>query len=94
MSVPDLSIIDGHNDVLLRLWLKEYGAAQDFVDGDGLGHMDLPRMKAGNMAGGFFAIFPRLSMPLPGDDDNLNPPYVPPCRRTGPSGDHGNVGYS
>ena len=70
-------IIDGHNDVLLRLWLKKSAhAAEDFVDGDGLGQMDLPRIRRGNMAGGFFAIF---SPPEPGydhDDDDLNPPLA------------------
>jgi membrane dipeptidase len=70
-------IIDGHNDVLLRLWLKKSDhAAADFVDGDGLGQMDLPRIRDGHMAGGFFAIF---SPPEPGydhDDDDLNPPLA------------------
>jgi membrane dipeptidase len=61
----------------LRLWLKKSATgASDFVDGDGLGHLDLPRMKAGGMAGGFFAVF---SPPEPDDDhdeEDLNPPYA------------------
>ncbi len=70
------SIIDGHNDVLLRLWLKKSTrAAEDFVEGDGLGHMDLPRIKAGNMAAGFFAIFSPSQADYHHDDDDLNPPY-------------------
>ncbi len=70
-------VFDGHNDVLLRLWMKANGSeARDFIDGDGLGHMDLPRMKAGHMAGGLFAIFaPSRELGLP-DDDNLNPPLA------------------
>lgn len=69
-------IIDGHNDVLLRLWLKKSArAAEDFVLGDGLGHMDLPRIKAGRMAGGFFAIFSPSQADYHNDDDDLNPPY-------------------
>jgi membrane dipeptidase len=69
-------IFDGHNDVLLRLWLKKSaGAALDFVDGDGLGHLDLPRIQAGNMAGGLFAIFSPSQADYHSDDDDLNPPY-------------------
>jgi membrane dipeptidase len=70
-------IIDGHNDVLLRLWDKKSAtAAIDFVGGDGRGQMDLPRIIAGGMVGGFFAIFapdPHDGLP---DDDDLNPPYA------------------
>jgi membrane dipeptidase len=69
-------IFDGHNDVLLRLWLKKSSrAAFDFVDGDDLGHMDLPRIKAGNMAGGLFAIFSPSQTDAHSDDEDLNPPY-------------------
>jgi membrane dipeptidase len=68
-------IIDGHNDVLLRLWMKNpASAAEDFLRGDGLGHMDLPRIRQGAMVAGFFAMF---APPEPGydhDDDDLNPP--------------------
>src|SRR3546814_17760947 len=59
--MPDASpmpIFDGHNDVLLRLIRK--GAAdveRHFIDGDGEGHLDLPRMTAGGFAGGLFAVF-------------------------------------
>ncbi len=30
---------------------------EDFVEGDGLGQMDMPRIREGHLAGGFFAIF-------------------------------------
>jgi membrane dipeptidase len=69
-------IIDGHNDVLLRLWLKKSAsAAADFVEGDSLGHMDLPRIIAGNMVAGLFAIFSPSQADYNNDDDDLNPPY-------------------
>ncbi len=70
-----VAIFDGHNDVLLRLWSKkDTDPVADFVQGDGLGHMDLPRMIKGGFAGGFFAIF----LPNPNDpkhdDLEQNPP--------------------
>ena len=68
-------VFDGHNDLLLRLWLKQSEAAvADFIAGDGKGHMDLPRMAKSGFAGGLFAIF----VPHPDDpdlgDDEINPP--------------------
>ncbi|MFO1034236.1 MAG: dipeptidase [Hyphomicrobiales bacterium] len=70
-------IIDGHNDVLLRLWQKKTeNPAGDFLAGDGLGQMDLPRIRAGNMTGGFFAIFSPPVEHDDHDDDDLNPPYA------------------
>ena len=71
-----VQVFDGHNDVLLRLWLKkEVDAAISFVAGDGLGHLDLPRMRKGGFAGGFFAIFvPNPNDPHTDDDDDINPP--------------------
>ncbi|UVK57054.1 dipeptidase [Mesorhizobium sp. AR02] len=59
--MPDSGIVlvfDGHNDLLLRLYRRGGpDAARSFIEGDGKGHLDLPRMKEGGMAGGFFAIF-------------------------------------
>ncbi len=70
-------IFDGHNDVFLRLWLKKTATgAVDFVDGDGEGHLDLPRMRVGGMAGGFFAIFSPPEPDDPHDDEDMNPPYA------------------
>ncbi len=68
-------VFDGHNDVLLRLWMKRSDTAvAEFIAGDGKGHMDLPRLKAGGFAGGMFAIF----VPNPDDphldDSEMNPP--------------------
>ena len=56
LSAP--AIFDGHNDVLTRLWKKSPEQAhQLFLNGDGEGHLDLPRMQQGGMRGGFFALW-------------------------------------
>ena len=69
-------VFDGHNDVLLRLWMAKSGdPVREFLEGDGKGHLDLPRMVKGGFAGGFFAIFvPSADNPNPADDEDLNPP--------------------
>jgi membrane dipeptidase len=78
-----IPVFDGHNDLLLRLWSKTEGdPLRDFVDGDGKGHLDLPRMQRGGFAGGFFAIF----VPSPEDkdwvdDDDVNPPLAGEVRQ-------------
>ncbi|WP_347265845.1 dipeptidase [Paracoccus sp. (in: a-proteobacteria)] len=53
-----LPVFDGHNDALLRLW-KTGGAdaAQRFVTGEEVGHIDLPRATRGGLAGGLCAIY-------------------------------------
>jgi membrane dipeptidase len=73
-----LPVFDGHNDVLLRLWTKKAGdPVQAFLDGDGEGHLDLPRMIRGGFAGGFFAIFvPSPDEANPADDEDMNPPLA------------------
>jgi hypothetical protein len=69
-------VFDGHNDVLLRLWMKKQGdPVADFLNGETGGHLDLPRMIKGGFQGGFFAIF----APSPedadlDDDEDMNPP--------------------
>ena len=52
-----VSFFDGHNDMLLRLWLHDDWGAAAFLESDGSGHIDRERMAAGRMTGGFFAIF-------------------------------------
>lgn len=54
-----LPIFDGHNDVLLRLVRKSEpdGGVTSFLQGDDAGHLDLPRARAGGLAGGLFAVF-------------------------------------
>jgi membrane dipeptidase len=58
MPAPLIPVFDGHNDVLLRL-MRRSGANPEraFLDGEGIGHLDWPRMRAGGLAGGLFAIF-------------------------------------
>jgi len=51
-------VFDGHNDILYRLNKKATKTPErDFVDGDGEGHLDLPRMLKGGFAGGLFAVY-------------------------------------
>ncbi len=58
-------MLDGHNDVLLRLWhAGGKAAARGFLEGRG-GHVDLPRARAGGFAGGFFALY----APSPEEED-------------------------
>ncbi len=75
MTIP---VFDGHNDLLLRLWRAGAARGRLWPQGDGKGHLDLPRMRAGGFAGGFFAIF----VPSPADPALANfealmeaPPY-------------------
>ncbi len=54
-----IPVFDGHNDTLLRFALhKKLAPEQLFAAGDGAGHFDLPRARAGAFAGGLFAAFP------------------------------------
>ena len=51
-------IFDGHNDILLRLYMmNETNAQRHFIDGREGGHLDMPRIKVAGFAGGFFAIY-------------------------------------
>ena len=52
------NFFDGHNDVLTRLQDLPVSSGVDaFVKGDNQGHIDLPRMQAGKMTGGLFAMY-------------------------------------
>ena len=73
-------VFDGHNDLLLRLWRAD-PADRDrlWLDGDGQGHLDLPRMRRGGFAGGLFAIY--VPSPHTGGDIDARmdaPPYDVP----------------
>lgn len=58
-DTPSIPVFDGHNDTLLRFALhKKHAPEQLFAEGDGGGHLDLPRARAGGFAGGLFAAFP------------------------------------
>jgi membrane dipeptidase len=51
-------IFDGHNDALSRIARSgRPDAATGFLDGDGDGHLDVPRATASGLAGGCFAVF-------------------------------------
>ncbi|MCV0394731.1 MAG: dipeptidase [Rhizobiaceae bacterium] len=76
MSEP-VAVFDGHNDVLLRLHLKGSQEPEaDFVEGDGKGHIDLPRARAGGLAAGLFAVF----VPTPRRASDADPDQM--MRRT------------
>jgi len=76
---------DGHNDVLLRLYLDREGAPLDeFLAGTTKGHIDLPRARQGHFVGGLFALFspPAQKMNLTSGQGALNiplPPTLPPA---------------
>lgn len=80
-------VFDGHNDFLLRLhnapdrredlWLK----GEVDATGKAVGHLDLPRMRKGGFAGGFFAIY--IPSPVAHDSADYQammnaPPYDVP----------------
>src|SRR5262249_52468783 len=70
--MPDqpIPVFDGHNDVLLRLFLREgTDAVASFMTGNGKGQLDYPRAREGGFAGGMFAIFvPSPQRPRPEGD--------------------------
>lgn len=52
-----IPVFDGHNDLLLRFHNHPDQRQAIWTGAEGKGHLDLPRMKAGGFAGGFFAIY-------------------------------------
>ncbi len=50
-------VFDGHNDTLLNLHLPDRGEGRSFFERSDLGHIDLPRARAGGFGGGFFACY-------------------------------------
>ena len=83
MPAPAPPVFDGHNDVALRLWGARDLAGRGFVEGDA-GHVDLPRARAGGLAGGIFALFvpddtePHRAGPEVGDGTPLDLPLAGP----------------
>lgn len=65
MTIP---VFDGHNDFLLRLSRSPHRRDALWLQGTDEGHLDLPRMKMGRFAGGFFAIFVPGTTEGPGRD--------------------------
>jgi membrane dipeptidase len=57
MAKPSVTpVFDGHNDTLLQVAIKAPGTETDFLASRD-GHIDLPKAKAGGLAGGLFAMF-------------------------------------
>jgi membrane dipeptidase len=57
-SSKRIPIFDGHNDALLRLYMRGgTDAAAAFLKGEDTGHLDLRKARKGGFAGGLFAIF-------------------------------------
>jgi membrane dipeptidase len=72
---PVILVFDGHNDALTRV---DHAA---FATGRDGGHLDLPRMRAGGMRGGIFAIFspsPEYGRPPVEDADVFPGPLAHP----------------
>jgi membrane dipeptidase len=55
------AVFDGHNDALLRADAAALGAGRDE------GHLDVPRARAGGLAGGMFAVFVESEQDALGD---------------------------
>jgi membrane dipeptidase len=65
-----IPIIDGHNDALLRAWRSGCSLRERSDDG----HLDLPRMREGCVAAGFFAIYvPATDEEPPDPSDRIVP---------------------
>jgi membrane dipeptidase len=77
-----IPVVDGHNDALLRVWRT----GRSLRDRDDEGCLDLPRMREGGIAAGFFAIFVPPTDDVPADprataiatDDGYEVPLEPP----------------
>lgn len=79
-TAPDGPVLDGHNDVLLRLWSDEDDPVTAFRDGRDGGHLDLPRAHEGGLDAGLFAAFALSGEPTErteptGTDEGYAYPY-------------------
>ena len=82
-SIP---VFDGHNDTVLSLLMS----GRSFFERSETGHIDLPRAREGNLAGGFFAVWvpdpglvPRLDQdPDPDVSAYTDPATMPPPMST------------
>lgn len=58
LAAPATPVFDGHNDLLLRMWMqRDSDPVTHFLHGSLPGQMDLARLRAGGFAGGLFAVF-------------------------------------
>jgi membrane dipeptidase len=75
-SMSNMPIFDGHNDTLLLIHKSRHpngdpkapDTPYDFFERNSQYHIDLPRAKEGNFAGGFFAVYVPAEKP---NDDKL-----------------------
>lgn len=81
------TVLDGHNDVLLRLWQRErdgFDPVKDFVEGVKEGHIDGPRARAGGLGGGLCAIYipsGGISLKEPDENGRYEMPLPEPLER-------------
>jgi membrane dipeptidase len=76
-SPARVPIFDGHNDALLRLYLRGGAdAPRAFLEGEAKGQLDLPMARQGGFAGGLFAIF------VPSTDGAIGPSGGIPSQTT------------
>lgn len=73
--MAEFSIIDGHNDTLLRFFQNDDVDLPDFFTEMVGGHIDLPRAREGGFAGGFFAVF------VPNPKRRIDPDNMPDLRK-------------
>ncbi|MDO5606621.1 MAG: dipeptidase [Paracoccus sp. (in: a-proteobacteria)] len=76
-----IPVFDGHNDFLQRLLAADADPRAIWNGSEGRGHIDLPRMRAGGMFGGFFALWAPSAPYGDGIDWKArqeNPPYAVP----------------
>ena len=73
-----IPVFDGHNDVLLRLKLSGHQSPEKlFLEGENVGHIDLPKARKGGLAGGLCAIY----VPSPRGTD-ANGDFLAPTQQT------------
>lgn len=70
-----VAVFDGHNDVLLRLWsTNRADPVKRFLEGEDIGHIDLPRARAGGLQGGLCAVYVPSPSHTLDSDGNLPTP--------------------
>ena len=80
-------VFDGHNDVLYRLWnhaAKGADPVAEFIGGTASGHIDMPRARAGGLAGGLCAIYITsgpLALDQPDAEGRYSTPLAKPLER-------------
>lgn len=80
MPIPSF---DGHNDVLLQLYLaKDGNPVKDFLEGKAALHIDLPKARAGQFIGGLFALYSPNPEPLDFFKDMKGESYALPLVRS------------